>query len=318
MASVRGRFSNTTIQRTFALAAIALGAHVALAAEPNPHQPAPEQQTVVPAARPQPTDLHPRPLGTPRLVNPAPGVSGAPALAPPGAAATLWDNPAIRTGGSLLLVLVLIVGLAAITRKVAGKSGTLAAALGPGGRQPAGLLEVLGRYPLSRGQTLILLKVDQRILLLAQTTSRLRAGAGGGGALATLCEITDAEEVASILVKAGDHEGTGATAKFSALLHAFDRSHASAEPDHTELNLRSIQQTDSGDRSELWDEQAAPPMVHKFPRAPAPRAAHAVHAVPSRVTDAYAQSGAPTHTSGPESFSSIRERLHALRGEAHR
>ena len=118
--------------------------------------------------------------------------------------------------------------------------------------------------------------------------------------------------MASILVKAGEHEGTGATAKFSALLHAFDRSHAPAERDHTEIDLRTIQQTDSGDRSELWDEQAAAPVVHKFPVTQVLRTA------PARVADAYAQSTASLHSSGPESFSSIRERLHALRGEAHR
>ncbi len=325
-----------------ALGAMVCGARISLATDSStfPGQPVAEQATVVPgpvlggaagasaapSAAGASNDLHPRPLGVSRDVKAAPG---APTTAQPSAAATLWDNPTIRTGGSLVVVLALIVGLAAITKKVAGRSGTLAAALGPGGKAPAGLLEVLGRYPLSRGQTLILLKVDQRVLLLAQTTPRLRGGGGGSGGLATLCEITDAEEVASILVKAGEHEGTGATAKFSALLHAFDRTHARAgesEPDHTELDLRTIQETDTGDRSELWNEQAAPyplpAVVHKFPAVAAARPGTA------RVVNAFAQAGGPLHSSGPnssgphssgtESFSSIRERLHALRGEAHR
>ncbi len=276
-----------------------------------------------------PTDLRPRPLG---------GVAGkrqsekkdgtgsdVAAIASKSAAATLWDNPTIRTAGSLLIVMLLIFGLAVVAKKVAGKNGSLMAAIGAGGKAPAGLLEVLGRYPLSRGQMLILLKVDRRVLLLSQTTPRMR---GGVGTLTTLCEMTDAEDVASILMKAEEHEGGGSNAKFGALLKQFDREHAKIglEDEGIELDLRSVRQTDAGDRTELWDERAAgnAPMVpmsdpreraavvHKFPAQPAPTfASHA------RAAEAYTSVGGMGAT-GTESFGSIRERLHALRGEAHR
>jgi len=255
---------------------------------------------------------------------------GAAGVGSKSAAATLWVNPTIRTGGSLLVVLGLIFGLAVVAKKVAGKSGSLAAALGAGGKAPAGLLEVLGRYPLSRGQTLILLKVDRRVLLLSQTTPRIR---GGVGTLTTLCEMRDAEDVASILMKAEEHEGGGSNARFGALLKQFDRTHARSggasgneEDEGIEVDLRSVRETDAGDRAELWDEGAAgsapqvmrtpsrqAAVVHKFPSA----AAAPTFATHVRAADAYTSVGG-MGASGTESFGSIGGRLHAQSGEAHR
>jgi flagellar biogenesis protein FliO len=247
-------------------------------------------------------DLHPRPLGPKRDAKPGFGSSTSDQSS---AAATIWNNPIVRTGGSLFFVLVLIVALAALAKKVAVKRGGLAGQLGAGGRAPEGLLEVLGRYPLTRGQTLILLKVDSRVLLLSQTTPRIR---GGVGALTTLCEITDPEEVASILVKAGEHAGESKTAKFTALLQKFDRTHADL-PDHTEIESsgRRIQQTVAGDRSEMLDDQAMPaPAAAGIYQPPAP----VIHRFPHPTE-------MPAHP-GTESYSAIRRRLHALQGEAHR
>jgi len=265
------------------------------------------------AAPSQPVDLNPRPLGVSRESKPL-----ATARADqPSAGSTLWNNQAIRTSGSLLIVLGLIFLLAAVAKRLGRKGATLAAALGPGGRAPEGLLEVLGRYPISRGQTIILLKVDSRVLLLAQTMPRIR---GGVGTLTTLCEITQPEEVASILVKAGEHSGQSSGARFQHLLHAFDRKHApEALPDHTELDLRRVQHTDDGDRVETWDDQAKAPVVHRFPT---------VEPLPGRGQGQVVRTavGGPLHEPMPvaqsappsDSFGSLRQRLHALKGEAHR
>ena len=254
-----------------------------------------------PADSGQPVDLRPRPLGPRPSSKPAASVG-----ANQSAAAALWDNQFIRTGASLGLVLMLIVVLAAIAKRVSAKSGGLAAAMGAGGKAPAGLLEVLGRYPLSRGQTLILLKLDSRVLLLAQTQPRIR---GGVGSLTTLCEVTGAEDVASILVKTGEHEGNAAASKFSALLHAFDRTHASEIADHTEISGHEPE-------AELSDaaSQTAEPVsqvIHKFPHPPHPMES------PFQALQAAARQPSYVAT-GTDSFGNIRQRLHALKGEAHR
>lgn len=119
-----------------------------------------------------------------------------------------------RTAASLALVLG-IIGLGGLVlRAAARRSGGLAGLVGAGGRAPAGLLEVLGRYPIARGQTLVLLKLDRRVLLVSQSAG----GRLGGGGFRTLCDITDPEEVASILVKAQDEEGASISQRFRALL----------------------------------------------------------------------------------------------------
>lgn len=119
--------------------------------------------------------------------------------------------------GPLALVVVLIVGVGLVLRRAARASGGLVASLGAGGRAPAGLLEVLGRYPVGMGQTLVLLKIDRRVLLLAQS----RTGRLGGASFTTLAEFTDPDEVASLLVHARDEAGESLAQRFRAALGTF-------------------------------------------------------------------------------------------------
>ena len=117
---------------------------------------------------------------------------------------TLGGSGSITTTiASLLAVVGLIVLLAVVYKWLSGKAGGLAGQIGAAGKSPSGLVSVLARYPLGRGQTLVLLKIDRRVLLLCQSASgRVR----GGVTTRTLSEITDPEEVASIIAKA---EGNG-------------------------------------------------------------------------------------------------------------
>lgn len=103
-------------------------------------------------------------------------------------------------------------------RRLARAKGGLLSQLGAGGRAPAGVLEVLGRYPISRGSTLVLLKLDRRVLLTCQTLGRK----AGGPSMTTLCEITDPEEVASLLMKTREEEGDSLAKKFQAILSKED------------------------------------------------------------------------------------------------
>ncbi len=124
-----------------------------------------------------------------------------------------------RTAGAMVLVVAVILLAAAIARKLAGRSGGLMHAFGAGGRSPSGLLQVLGRYPVGRGQTLVLLKLDRRILLVCQSV-----GAKGGG-MRTLCEVTDPDEVASLLLHAADAEGRSLSSRFRDMVSGFDEAH---------------------------------------------------------------------------------------------
>jgi flagellar biogenesis protein FliO len=125
-----------------------------------------------------------------------------------------------------VLVLALI-GATAWVIKRASRNGTLMSALGAGGRAPAGILEVLGRYPISATSTLVMLKVDRRILLIAQSGGG-RGGlfgsrAAGPATMQTLSEITDPEDVASILMKVQDDESRAANERFQGLLGQAER-----------------------------------------------------------------------------------------------
>ncbi|MBY0310906.1 MAG: flagellar biosynthetic protein FliO, partial [Phycisphaerales bacterium] len=262
-----------------------------------------------------PVDLKPRPLGQPRTN----AVADRAAEGSGSAATALWNNTFVRTAMSLAIVLSLVLALATVAKKLAKKNGHLAAALGASGPRPAGLLEVLGRYPIARGQTLILLKLDRRVLLIGQTASKLR---GGPGSLATLCEITDMESVADILARSQDAEHASISARFQSLLHRFDHTHApAAEATESELEGRRGVRSNDGDMLELLDERA---VVHRFPDLPPVEAAApaARHAVPFAASGTYGPVRSPNQLAQEsvpvESFGSIRERLHALRGEAHR
>jgi len=101
----------------------------------------------------------------------------------------------------LFVVIGIIVCAAIIVRKLAKGDPGLASALGAGGKAPSGVLEVLGRYPVARGQNLVLLRIDRRVLLLSHTYGKSGAG------FSTLTEMTDPQEVASIVMKVNEVGG---------------------------------------------------------------------------------------------------------------
>lgn len=194
-----------------------------------------------------PTTAESRPLGAPSSVESMPIGGGS-----EGNTGTLggW----LRAGASLALVVGLIGGLAVATRRVSTRAG-LAGALGAGGRAPSGVLEVLGRYPVARGQTLVLLKLDRRVLLLSQ-----QAGAG----FRTLTEITEPEEVAELLVRTSREEERSAAEKFRGLLQRFDHEHGSRDVSPSNRSTasggassRRVELGPDGDRVELLQASGA-------------------------------------------------------------
>lgn len=136
-----------------------------------------------------------------------------------------------RSIAALGLVLLLAVATAWLWRGVARRSGGLAGAIGAGGRAPSGVLEVLGRFPVGGGTTLVLLKLDRRVLLLSHT-ARLLGRGGGSAGFRTLAEITDPEEVASLILKTRDEQDAARSRSFTGILQRFGRAH-----DHAELAI---------------------------------------------------------------------------------
>lgn len=128
---------------------------------------------------------------------------------------SLLDHWAVRTAGSLAIVIGLAVLLRMLARSVAGHAGGVRGQLGAGGRAPSGVLSILARFPIARGQTLVLLQLDRRVLLLNQTPA----------GFATLTELVDAEEVASIVRKceAGSRNGRDGAGGFDTVLRAMER-----------------------------------------------------------------------------------------------
>lgn len=105
-----------------------------------------------------------------------------------------------RTIGALGLVVGLIVLVRSVLRRF---GGPLAKA-----RAPSGIIEVLGRFPLVRGQTLLLIKVDRRILLLGQSPQ----------GLTTLSELTDPEQVSSLVQRIANDRGDSFSRQFDRLI----------------------------------------------------------------------------------------------------
>lgn len=154
--------------------------------------------------------------------------------------------------GPLAAVLAVIAGMAFVVR-AAGKRSGLAGLLGAGGRAPSGVVEVLGRYPVGRGQMLALLKVGRRVLVVGQTQGR-------GGGMRTLSEITDVDEVAALVTKAADAAGTSLAKAFTSALHRQDDAIAAtlveakpmpARGPDAPSAVRSVTVNASGDRVEL-------------------------------------------------------------------
>lgn len=147
------------------------------------------------------------------------GKPSAPATAPVGESGETGNDPGLfgrldprageitRVLGALAAVVGLLLLLKTILRKVGG--GLMAAP------RPSGVVEVLAKYPMGKGQQLMLLKLARRILLLHQN----------GASLTTLCEIADGHEVAGILSRLEAGSSQRDAAKFRHALEEFSAEH---------------------------------------------------------------------------------------------
>lgn len=162
---------------------------------------------------------------------------GAPPIEPRAQTPLIAPDAPARTGGAGFVrtvaalggVLLLILALSWVFRKASRMSGGLASSVGAGGRAPAGIVEVLARYPLASRQTLVVLRFDRRVLLCSMS-SGTRSSAGG---MSVLCELDDPEDVASVLVKSRDEAGESLARSFERTLREVESGpgwHDHAEP----------------------------------------------------------------------------------------
>jgi len=117
------------------------------------------------------------------------------------------SNEVARVVGALAVVIGLMLLLRVVARKFGGP-------LLDGGR-PSGVLLVLARYPIGRGQSMVLMKLGRRLLLCHQTK----------GAMSTLCEIQSEDEVASMLARIEAGSRGKDAARFEKLLEDFNQDH---------------------------------------------------------------------------------------------
>lgn len=172
-----------------------------------------------------------------------------------------WLERIGTMGLPLLIVLSMVVLMALGLRKLARMGGGVAGALGAGGRAPSGIVEVLGRYPIARGQTLVLLKVDRRVLVLNHALPS-KHHAGG---FTTLSQFDDASDVASILMKVSEAEGLALANQFDAALHTATTAAERVEQrvEQPLVDRRSVVAPESrggdrgtrADRAELWSDR---------------------------------------------------------------
>ncbi len=132
--------------------------------------------------------------------------------APAGAGSSWTSSTTARTAGALAMVVGLAFLARFIVQRMVSRSSGLGAQLGPGGRAPSGVLEVLGRYPVGRGHTLVLLRMDRRVLLLGQSAT----------GFTTLAQTNDPDEVASLLIKTRDEEDATISSRFTSVLREIE------------------------------------------------------------------------------------------------
>lgn len=116
-----------------------------------------------------------------------------------------------RIGGALGAVLVLLFGLRAVLRRFAGPMA--------GGGKPQGVIDVLARYPIARGQSLVLIRLARRVLLIHQAA----------GTMSTLSEVSDPDEVAALIARLEAGSRSRDAVRFRKTLESFHQEHRDAD-----------------------------------------------------------------------------------------
>lgn len=122
-----------------------------------------------------------------------------------------FANELLPTGLALGATLLAIVLARSAIKRFGGKL--------PGARRPQGVVEVLARYPIARGQQVVLLKVGRRVIVTHQGAQGMQA----------LSEFSAEADVADLLARceAGSRAASGFS--FDALLRQSNKAHEKPE-----------------------------------------------------------------------------------------
>ncbi|MHC4990141.1 MAG: FliO/MopB family protein [Planctomycetota bacterium] len=132
-----------------------------------------------------------------------------------------------RVGGALAVV----IGVLLLARLMVRRGGGVL----DRARRPSGVLSVLARYPVGRGQHLVLLQLGRRLVLAHQSA----------GGMSAITEVVDPDEVASLLSRV--EAATGGTQRsFQTALRRFESDHRRLEP--TRRAFATNRRTDGRDR----------------------------------------------------------------------
>jgi len=119
-----------------------------------------------------------------------------------------WQmNELVRVCGALIAV----IGIMLLIRLFLARAGLATSRA----VRPSGVVEVLGRFPVARGQTLLLLKFARRVILVQQN----------GQTMTTLSEVTDQNEVAALIARVEAGTSGASSAKFRSMLRHFEQAH---------------------------------------------------------------------------------------------
>ena len=118
----------------------------------------------------------------------------------------------LPTGLALGATLLVIVLARSAIKRFGGKL--------PGARRPQGVVEVLARYPIARGQQVVLLKVGRRVIVTHQGAQGMQA----------LSEFSTESDVADIVARCEAGERAKSPFSFAARLRHSDKSFDAGQP----------------------------------------------------------------------------------------
>jgi flagellar biogenesis protein FliO len=117
------------------------------------------------------------------------------------------QNEMLRVIIALAVVIGLLLAVRVMLRKGVGIGGVAG--------RPSGVLQILARFPIARGQSLVVLQLGRRIVLLHQSSAGMR----------TLSEVTDPDEVANLLGRMEAGSSGREAERFGSLLKRFQMEH---------------------------------------------------------------------------------------------